>query len=99
MEKEDWCELTENFQPLEHMKGVLKVLGEGRIFSTDDDRLYLFTTTKLELKHAAYRRGTRWICPCPYARPCPAVVVMQVASFGWIVDDESTEETHQPRSA
>jgi hypothetical protein len=86
--EEDWCELTENFQPLEHMEDVLKVLGEMRVFSTDDDRLYLFTTPKLDLRHAVYRIGTRWICPCSDAKRCPAVAVMQIASFSWVIDGD-----------
>ena len=97
MNEEDWCELTENFHPVEHMEDVLKVLGKLRVFSSDDDRLYLFTTPQLDIKHAAYRLGARWICPCPYARPCPAVAVMQVASFGWTIDDDPREQTHESR--
>ena len=92
MNEDDWCELTQNFHPLEHMEHVLKVMGKVRVFSTDDDRLYLFTDTDLNLKHAVYRIGKRWICPCQYATPCPGVAVMQVASFGWTIDPADDKE-------
>lgn len=91
MNEDDWCELTDNFDPLEHMEDVLKVMGKVRVFSTDDDRLYLFTTPELDLKHAVYRIGKRWICPCRFAMPCPGVAVMQVASFGWTIEDDDPE--------
>lgn len=97
MNSEDWCELTENFRPQEHMEDVVKLLGRYRVFSTDDDRLYLFTNLSLDVQHAAYRMNARWICPCKDPSPCAAVTVMQVASFTWTVGPEPAEETHTPR--
>lgn len=88
MDKDDWCELTENFHPQEHMEHLIKLLGKFRVFATNDDRLYLFTDSKLTPKHVAYRIGARWICPCP-DRLCAAAAVMRVASFAWIIDPEA----------
>jgi hypothetical protein len=89
---DDWCELTSNFQPKEHLEHVIELLGKYRVFSTDDDRLYLFTNAQLAIQHSVYRAGTRWICPCQGPRPCPAVAVMQLASFSWTMGDEDCQK-------
>lgn len=99
MNVEDWCELTENFEPHEHLDNVVKLLGKYRVFSTDDDRLYLFTTPQLVIQHVAYRTGSRWICPCQDPRPCVAVAVMQLASFSWTIEEEVVAEVYEPREA
>ena len=92
MNPKDWCELTETFQPLEHMEDVLKVLGKVRVFSTDDDRLYVFTDAEKKVEHVAYRVARRrWICACGSATPCPAVAVMQIASFSWTIEDDEED--------
>lgn len=91
MNEEDWCELTETFRPQEHMDDLLKLLGPVRVFSTDDDRVYVFTNQEEVLQHVTYRFGRRWICPCTNPRPCPAVAIMQVASHSWTIEPEPEE--------
>lgn len=97
MNEDDWCELTANFRPHEHLEDVVKLLGAFRVFSTDDDRLYVFTDARLALRHVAYRMGTRWMCPCHETRPCAAVAVMQLASFSWTIEDELPNARHAVR--
>lgn len=85
MNADDWVELTEVFDPVEHMEDLVKLLGPMRVFAGADDRVYLFTDKDVNVQHTTVEVQGRWICSCRHASPCPASVIMMVASFGWII--------------
>lgn len=95
MNAEDWVELTENFEPVEHMEELVKLLGRYRVFGANDDNAYLFTDQNVNVLHATVQSKGRWICSCREPSPCPASVIMMVASFSWIIRPEQKDAAEQ----
>ena len=91
MNAEDWVELTQNFDPVEHMEELVKLLGQYRVFGANDDNAYLFTDLNVNVVHATIQSQGRWICSCREPSPCPATVIMMVASFSWIIRPEQED--------
>src|ERR1041384_6780311 len=85
MNADDWVELTDVFDPLEHMEILVKLLGPKRVFACDDDNVYLFTDKDVTIRHTCVQSKGRWICSCSQPSPCVASVIMMVASFSWII--------------
>lgn len=91
---DDWVELTDLFRPGEYVQDALQAVQELRIYSVDDEAVFVFLSSHMAIEHATRKVGRQWSCACAESVPCLAVAVLELRDYA----QHHFERHRRPRS-